>query len=183
MTPVLDGDGRVSPIGVSGNPRVVEVAARANSIRSVPALSMTFDTNTTFRVTNGTDSYLFTGNEARLLSVGTNQLEFPLAETWFESVDSLAVLSTALPEFIITGEQRQPLDVPRLTIERVGDKVQLSWLDANRVYSLRAYDQLTPGVGKYVEVTNTNGMATALIAIGSEQSQFFRLLHARVFWE
>ena len=184
MTPVLE-DGQVAPMTLTGNPRIISASAWANSLRSVPALSLTFDTNTTVVIMNGTESYSFTGNEVRLLSVGQANMEFPQVDAWFESVDGVALLSTGLPEFTIVGEQEQPQDTPRLNIERVGEEVRLSWLDPNRVYTLRTSSVLTPTYDQdgWLEVSNTNGMASAVTSIQANGIQFFRLVHTRADWE
>jgi hypothetical protein len=169
---------------LTGNPRITAVGAAANSLRSVPALAMTFDTNTTVVVTNGAESYSFTGNEVRLLSVGQANMDFPRMDAWFESVDGVALLSTGLPEFTIAGEQELPQDRPRLNIERVGQEVRLSWLDPNRVYSLRTSSELNPYISQgELTVNNTDGMATAVTSIQDGQVQFFRLVHIRAYWE
>jgi hypothetical protein len=183
-TPVLEGDGQVAPMTLTGNPRITSVRAVANNLRSVPALSMTFDTNTTIVITNGTESYSFTGNEVMLLSVGQANVDFPQVDAWFESVDGVALLSTGLPEFTIVGEQEQPQNTPRLHIERVGEEVRLSWLDPNRVYTVRTSSVLTPIFDDgQLEVSNTNGLATAVTSIQAGAIQFFRLVHTRADWE
>ena len=184
MTPILEGEGRLAPIALTGNPRITSVGALANSLQSTPGLSMVFDTNSTFLITNGTDFFSFTGNEVRVLSVGPIYLEFPAVEAWFESVDSVALLSTGVPEFTIVSEQERPRDVPRMSIERVGQQVRLSWLDANRVYDLRTSTVLYPGFSQDgLAVFNTNGMASATATISTNGNLFFRLVHTRAYFD
>jgi hypothetical protein len=185
MTPVLAGDGRLSPITLSGNPQITTAAAMANSSQTTPGISIAFATNTTFVITNGLETFSFTGNEVRILSVGRIMLDSPLGEVWFESVDGVALLTTALPEFTIVSEQEQAREIPRLTIERSAQTVRLSWLDPNRVYALQSSSDLTlPFAHSPLEVSNTNGMASATTTFtGTNSFQFFRLFHVRGYWD
>ena len=180
-SPAFYLSGSVFPlVRVSGNPRVIRAGAQANTLASAPGLGFGFDRAVTFTLTNDAEIISLEGDEVRFVSIGPVYLESFGTEAWLESIGSILLNSRGLAEFIITGEEEQSIESPRLTIARGDGEVNFSWPDPNRAYYLQGSSNLIGGNvgGPYPDYSQP--IATASETVSTDEARFYRLIHAGV---
>jgi hypothetical protein len=166
--------------GLTNVPLGQAACAQANTLASAPGLGFGFDCAVTFTLTNDAEIISLEGDEVRFVSIGPVYLESFGTEAWLESIGSILLNSRGLAEFIITGEEEQSIESPRLTIARGDGEVNFSWPDPNRAYYLQGSSNLIGGNvgGPYPDYSQP--IATASETVSTDEARFYRLIHAGV---
>jgi hypothetical protein len=145
--------------------RLIAAALSTPMAEGQPGLGFRFDQ--TVPITAGNVTYQ--GNEIRFLYRNPVHI-LTIAKVAFEA--------EGLASFTITDEQRLPWTQPRLEIVQVGTRVEISWTDANRVFTLEASPQVDCCFTIFGVTPTYNGnVATVILELDAEDPDalYFRL--------
>ena len=160
---VLVGSGTFNDeqsVRIEGGPRLVSVAASADTLAGPNSFSLRFDTNATFTFSNG------------VALVGNRVAVTGLSGGGFADVKALGLLVRDLPSFTIVGESAE-FETPRLEIVRAGGRFFARWMDPARAYGLESKTNLNSSFSDAgLTPSYTNGVATAELG---PDGGFFRL--------
>jgi len=117
----------------------------------------------TFTAADGTH---FDGDEVRLLA---------RQPATFQSIDSFVINAHQINSLTVTNEKAVLSTPPTLSIQRMGDKVVLSWLDPNSAYFVESTQELTHVFSSLSQEADFDGTHGRLILDASENALFFRL--------
>jgi len=154
---------RPSSLRIDGAPRVTSFEATADTLASPASLGLSFDTNATITLTNGTQ---LTGNR---IVVRTSQ--------WyrFADISSMVIFAHEVPSFTIVSEPAEPFGPPRLEIARSGTNVVLQWVDPAQAYKVELSTELVNSfVDAELQPSYTNGIAIVELT-PIYDTAFFRL--------